>query len=377
MKKNNFKLSKIKKILIDKGYKIRKNHSSLFTGKLKPFYFTTLASFFLILFFGFMPSINKSLTKFLTVPEIVENNSKLNFEKVLEGKEIEIEGKEVESEKIRFTDLFLDIFEFENLPDDVVRFSANTLEQIFKDNNYKLKNIRNSKIVKPVKIDLLPREIKSIESTKKRKNLFIQIVLPLILEENRRIKLERKRLFVILNKNNNSDSERKWLKNKFKQYGVVNRDLTTLKIRMDEIPVSLAIAQAAKETGWGTSRFALDGNALFGQWTYTGEGIKPASADIDAKHKVMKFKVLQASVRAYQRNLNTHSSYRMFRKVRAIQRDNYGKLNSLELVNHLDKYAATGKEYTRILKQIIEQNKLTDFDDAKLLPSSEKLKKLI
>ena len=377
MKKNNFKLSKIKKILIDKGYKIRKSPASLFKGQLKSFYFTTLVSFFLILFFGFMPSINKSLTKFLTVPVIVENNSKLNFEKVLEGKEIETNEKEVESEKIRFTDLFLDIFEFENLPDDVVRFSANTLEQIFKDNNYKLKNIRSSKIVKPVKIDLLPREIKSIESTKKRKNLFIQIVLPLILEENQRIKLERKRLFVILNKNNNSDSERKWLKNKFKQYGVVNRDLTTLKIRMDEIPVSLAIAQAAKETGWGTSRFALDGNALFGQWTYTGEGIKPASADIDAKHKVMKFKVLQASVRAYQRNLNTHSSYRMFRKVRAIQRDNYGKLNSLELVNHLDKYAATGKEYTRILKQIIEQNKLTDFDDAKLLPSSKKLKKLI
>ena len=377
MKKNNFKLSKIKKILIDQGYKIRKNPNSLFKRKIKPFYFTTLASLFLILFFGFMPTINKNLSKFLIDPKIVENNSKLNFEKVLEGKEIELKDKEIESEKIRFTDLFLDIFEFESLSDDVVRFSASTLEQIFKDNNYKLKNIRSSKIVKPVKIDLLPREIKSIESTKKRKNLFIQIVLPLILEENRRIKLERKRLFVILNKNNNSDSERKWLKNKFKQYGVVNRDLTTLKIRMDEIPVSLAIAQAAKETGWGTSRFALDGNALFGQWTYTGEGIKPASADIDAKHKVMKFKVLQASVRAYQRNLNTHSSYRMFRKVRAIQRDNYGKLNSLELVDHLDKYAATGKEYTRILKQIIEQNKLTDFDDAKLLPSSNKLKKLI
>jgi len=378
MKKNNFKLSKIKKILISKGYKISKNPISLFKGKLKSFYFTTLVSFFLILFFGIMPSLNQNLKKFFTVNKIVENNSKLNFEKVLEGKEIELKDKEeIESEKIRFTDLFLDIFEFENLPDDVVRFSASTLEQIFKDNNYKLKNIRNNKIVKPVKIDLLPREIKSIESTKKRKNLFIQIVLPLILEENRRIKIERKRLFVILNKNNNSDSERRWLKNKFKQYGVVNRDLTTLKIRMDEIPVSLAIAQAAKETGWGTSRFALDGNALFGQWTYTGEGIKPASADSDTNHKVMKFKVLQASVRAYQRNLNTHSSYRMFRKIRAIQRDNYGELNSLELVNYLDKYAATGKEYTKILKQIIEQNKLTDFDDAKLLPSSNKLKKLI
>ena len=378
MKKNNFKLSKIKKILISKGYKISKNPISLFKGKLKSFYFTTLVSFFLILFFGIMPSLNQNLKKFFTVNKIVENNSKLNFEKVLEGKEIELKDKEeIESEKIRFTDLFLDIFEFENLPDDVVRFSASTLEQIFKDNNYKLKNIRTNKIVKPVKIDLLPREITSIESTKEKKNLFIKIVLPLILEENRRIKLERKRLFVILNKNNNSDSERRWLKNKFKQYGVVNRDLTTLKIRMDEIPVSLAIAQAAKETGWGTSRFALDGNALFGQWTYTGEGIKPASADSDTKHKVMKFKVLQASVRAYQRNLNTHSSYRMFRKIRAIQRDNYGKLNSLELVSYLDKYAATGKEYTKILKQIIEQNKLTDFDDAKLLPSSNKLKKLI
>jgi Bax protein len=91
----------------------------------------------------------------------------------------------------------------------------------------------------------------------------------------------------------------------------------------------------------------------------------------------MKFNVLQASVRAYQRNLNTHLSYKEFREARAIQRDNKGKLNSLELVNYLDKYAETGKEYTKILKIIIQQNSLQDFDDAKLLPSSEKIKKLI
>ena len=91
----------------------------------------------------------------------------------------------------------------------------------------------------------------------------------------------------------------------------------------------------------------------------------------------MRFNVLQASVRAYQRNLNTHSSYKEFRKARAIQRDNKGELNSLELVDYLDKYAQTGKEYTRILKMIIQQNLLQDFDDAKLLPSSEKIKKLI
>ena len=126
--------------------------------------------------------------------------------------------------------------------------------------------------------------------------------------------------FTILNKNINSDEEKNWLKSKFKQYGVKNKDLATLKIRMDEIPVSLAIAQAAKETGWGTSRFAQEGNALFVQWTYDGEGIKPAGSSEGETHKVMKFKILKASVRAYQRNLNTHSSYKKFRKVRAIQR---------------------------------------------------------
>jgi len=146
---------------------------------------------------------------------------------------------------------------------------------------------------------------------------------------------------------------------------------------MDEIPVSLAIAQAAKETGWGTSRFAIEGNALFGQWTFNGEGIKPASADSDSTHKVMKFKYLKASVRAYQRNINTHSSYREFRRERAIQRDNEEKLNSLELVKYLDKYAETGIEYTKVLKKIIQQNSLTDFDDVKMLPTSLKLKSLI
>jgi len=147
---------------------------------------------------------------------------------------------------------------------------------------------------------------------------------------------------------------------------------------MDEVPVSLALAQAAKETGWGTSRFAIEGNALFGQWTWSGEGIKPAGADSsDGDHKVMKFKVLKASVRAYQRNLNTHNSYREFRLARAIMRDNEEELDSLTLANYLDKYAATGKEYTKVLKKIIEQNSLKDFDKVKLLPSSIQLKNLV
>ncbi len=372
---NKLSLSKIRNILLKKGYIIDKKTPNSLNKNIHNFLLVGACGFFLIGFFSILPVLVKFYNKNFYTAEIIENKSKMNFEKVMSGKELDLSPEE--KEKVSFKDLFYDVFDFDDVSNDTVRLSAATLEQLFEETNYNLKDIRKNKIVKPIALDLLPKEIKFIESTKKRKELFIKIVLPLILEENNIIKLDRKRLFVILNKNNNSKSERDWLNKKFKQYGVVNRDLTTLKIRMDEIPVSLAIAQAAKETGWGTSRFALEGNALFGQWTYSGEGIKPAKSDSDSSHKVMKFKVLQASVRAYQRNLNTHSSYKGFREARAIQRDNYGELNSLELVRFLDKYAETGDEYTEILIKIIKQNSLNDFDDSQLLPTSEKLKKII
>jgi len=361
----------VKKILQRRGYKVSKKHESFFS-----LYYTVFASIFLILIFYSIPFATNTSSNFFKKDKIVINNSNKNFNRVLEGKKIET-NKNDESEKVNYKELFVDIFDFDINEKDTVRLSASTINQLFKDEDYNLKDIRKNKLVKPINIDLLPSEIKTIENTRKRKELFIQIVLPLILEENKKIRIERKMLFSILNKNSNSEEERNWLKSKFKQYGVVNSDLTTLKIRIDEIPVSIAIAQAAKETGWGTSRFAQQGNALFGQWTYDGEGIKPAGSDVGDTHKVMKFKILKASVRAYQRNLNTHRSYKKFRKVRAIQRDVYGSLNSLELVKYLDKYAETGTEYTKILKQIIEQNKLIDFDDAKILPSSEREKSLI
>ena len=368
-KKINIQL--IKKVLQKKGYKVSKKNESFLN-----LYYTTFAGIFLIFFFYSIPLVVSISTKFFKKNEIVVNTSNKNFNKVLEGKQIEIDSSD-ESDEVNYKGLFLDVLNFDVNEKDTVRLSASTLNQLFKDENYNLEDIRKNKLVKPINIDLLPSEIKSIENVRKRKELFIQIILPLILEENKKIKIERKTLFLILNKNSNSEKEKNWLKSKFKQYGVVNRDLATLKIRMDEIPVSLAIAQAAKETGWGTSRFAQQGNALFGQWTYDGEGIRPAGSTAGDTHKVMKFKILKASVRAYQRNLNTHSSYKKFRKVRAIQRDVYGSLNSLELVEYLDKYAETGIEYTKVLKQIIEQNKLNDFDDAKILPSSKREKSLI
>ncbi len=369
-------IPKIKRLLQSKGYKIYKKQKSFSKISIN-FFYTTVVGFFIVGFFYVIPSLVDFSKKKFAKNKIILNNSSINFNRVLEGKEIKEDKKFIEDNEVNLNDLFTDVFEFNINEKDTVRLSASTIYQLFKDEDYNLKDIRKNKLVKPITIDVLPSEIKSIENTKKRKELFIQIILPLILEENKKIKLERKTLFSILNKNSNSEEERNWLRSKFKQYGVANRDLTTLKIRMDEIPVSLAIAQAAKETGWGTSRFAQQGNALFGQWTYHGKGIKPAGADVEDKHKVMKFKILKASVRAYQRNLNTHKSYRKFRKMRAIQRDVYGSLNSLELANYLDKYAETGIEYTKILKQIIEQNKLTDFDDAKILPNSQREKNLI
>ena len=345
------------------------------TNVFLSFYYTILSSSLLILFFYLLPSFSNFIDKNFHKSQIVLNSSKSDFNKVLEGKELKKNIEE--NDELNAKNLYDDIIDIEDVPSDVVRLSAPVLEELFKDTKYNLKKIRKDKIVKPVIISLLPNEIKKIENTKKRKNLFIQIVLPLILEENNRIRVDRRKLFSILNKNINSNLEKRWINKKFKQYGVVNKDLSTLKIRMDMVPVSLAIAQSAKETGWGTSRFALEGNALFGQWTWEGEGIKPSGADTNSTHKVMKFKVLKASVRAYIRNLNTHRSYKSFRRERAEQRDNFEKFNSLELTNHLDKYAETGKEYVKILKQIIKQNSLTDFDDAKILPTTTQLKSSI
>jgi Bax protein len=326
-------------------------------------------------FFFLLPSFVDFQKNTILASKEIENKSKSNLEKVLKGQPLD-NSLQVD-EELDVKNLFEDVFKFDQLPIDIVRLNASTIEQLFKDTNYTLKDVRKTKLVKPIVLSLLPEEMKMIESSIKKKNLFIRIILPLILEENNRIKLDRRKLFNVLNKNKNTTAERKWLNLKFKQYGVLNKDLSTLKIRMDEIPVSLAIAQAAKETGWGTSRFALEGNALFGQWTWSGEGIKPAGADNDATHKVMKFKILKSSVRAYQRNLNTHLSYKNFRLARAELRDNNMKIDSLILANYLDKYAATGKEYVKILKKIIKQNNLTEFDDVKLLPSSKKLKSLI
>ena len=338
---------------------------------------TFLSSLIVIMFFYFIPIFINFVNEDVFTTEFKNDSRKIMIYKLNGKSEDDKDEINEDIEVFNEKDLLSDILTLNDVDNDSIRLSASTIKQLFEDTNYSLNDVRKNKLVKPVALSWLPHEIKKIENTKKRKELFIQIVLPLVLEENNKIKLDRIKLFSIIKKSQNSIVEKKWLNEKYKQYGVNSKDLSTLKIRMDEIPISLALAQAAKETGWGTSRFALEGNALFGQWTWSGEGLKPKESDSSEGHKVMKFNILQASVRAYQRNLNTHKSYKEFRKARAELRSQNKELDSIILSEHLDKYAETGKKYVEILQKIIEQNDLKDFDDAKLLPSSKKLESLI
>ncbi len=255
--------------------------------------------------------------------------------------------------------------------DEEISLDTKVTLNLFEDLKYDLKSIRTGALVKPIYLSKLPKDLKKIKSTKTKKDTFIKIVMPLILDENNKILENRKKLFRILAKPNNTRGERVWLKRRFEDYSIKNEDVTELKIRMDIIPVSIAIAQAAKESGWGTSRFALEGNAMFGQWTWGKKGIAPLEREENKGHKILKFPILRSSVQAYKNNLNTHKGYRDFRKKRAELRKKNKKISGLELVEFLHNYAATGSEYTRILKQIIDQNQLTDFDGAVLMNSKK------
>ena len=370
-KKNKISILEIQKYLNKNGFSISKKKNNNGVNNLGSLSRSFLSCLIIISIFFVSPIILEFTKERIKISKDFENNSKNDLKKLLENPDKKLD------DGLDNKFLFDDILTLDEQQDDTVRLSATTIEELFRSTNYNLEDVRKTKLVKPISLKLLPEEIKKIENSNKRKDLFIQIVLPLIIKENNYIRSDRIKLFRILNKSKNSKIEKKWLELKFKQYGVLNKDVSTLKVRMDEIPVSMAIAQAAKETGWGTSRFAQEGNALFGQWTWSGEGIKPSGADTDTTHKIMKFRILQASVKAYQRNLNTHSSYRNFRSVRAELRDEKKKLDSLILTEYLDKYAETGKEYVKVLQQIIKQNNLTDFDEAKLLPLSINLESLI
>ena len=287
------------------------------------------------------------------------NKEKTSISKDTKKKEVKKEAKKKEKTKTPYD------------PDNDYNLNTLTVLNLFEDLNYDLDSVRDSKLVKPIYFTRLPKDLNSIRSTKKKKETFLKILLPLIVAENEKIEKDRKKLFKLLKANNKPENQ-KWINKKYKDYKISKREINDLIEKMDVIPISIALAQAAKESGWGTSRFALEGNAIFGQWTWKGDGIEPLEKTENQNHKILKFPLLRASVKAYITNLNTHNGYKDFRKKRFQLRNQNKALTGEALIDELDNYAQTGKEYTKVLRQIIEQNDLDEFEAVEIDDFKEK-----
>lgn len=243
------------------------------------------------------------------------------------------------------------------------------LERALDRTPYDLKKIQaNAAPVPRVYVASLPRDMGSLENTDERKRLFIKVMLPLVLRVNGHIEAQRK-LFQRLRsdlkagkKLSGKDQDR--LNNLAEIYKTKPDDLVTLDRRIGIIPPSLAIAQAAVESGWGTSRFAVNGNALFGQRTYGGGGLSPKKTDAPGTFKVERFPHLYSSVWAYARNLNTQSAYRNLRERRKDLRG--GTIHGTALAPALISYSEKGTEYTELLASVITGSRLGRLDGARL-----------
>ena len=245
------------------------------------------------------------------------------------------------------------------------------LEIYFKKNNFDPYTITEQELDYLPILSSLPSDFDQLQDVKLKKKLFYLITLPIIHESNHLIledremviNIEKKFLRADLNENEVNETVRLAVKYKLDYSSIDLKLFRDLKQRINIIPVSLALAQAIVESGWGQSRFAQEGNALYGQWTTNEQkGIIPEDRDEDKTHAVRKFENLQQSVQAYMHNINTHRAYYSFRVVRRIaERVQYTDPISAK-VKFLAAYAEIGQEYVDKLELIIESNKLREFD---------------
>lgn len=216
---------------------------------------------------------------------------------------------------------------------------------------------------------LLP-DFSAIEQTPERKAQFLAMLRPLIDEKNTKLLKSRARLLKIKtewdrNQTITGVNERnlKKLREKFhvtyKTYPDDAKAIEILLLRVDTIPPAMVLAQAAIESGWGTSRFAEEAHNLFGHWCYTeGCGIVPNRRPAGAKHEVKKFNNVEESLTAYFNNINTHNAYRPWRQLRAQLRDTPDHFTGMAMVAELDKYSGRGSVYIDELRTLIRSNNL-------------------
>ena len=228
----------------------------------------------------------------------------------------------------------------------------------------------------------LPEDFAKIREVAERKALFFRTVLPLILQVNEEILADRRRLWNLRYRMRTGlrleAADRLWLIVMAERYGVGEGDVDALLRRVDIIPASLALAQAAEESGWGTSRFAREGNAIFGQWTFARDrNLVPLRRDNGKIHKVRAFGTLLDGAKAYAKNLNTHRAYRGFRELRAGIRRSGQPVEGAVLARTLLSYSERRAAYVKTLLTIIAANSLSTLDDARLRAHGKDFQPLI
>ena len=216
---------------------------------------------------------------------------------------------------------------------------------------------------------LLP-DFSSIQQTPERKAQFLEMLRPLVDEKNNKLLQSRERLLKIkaewdanqtitgVNKRNLEKLRTKFHVT-YETYPEDERAIDILLLRVDAIPPAMVLAQAAVESGWGTSRFAEEAHNLFGHWCYTpGCGLVPSRRAASAKHEVKKFNNVEESLTAYFNNINTHNAYRAWRQLRAQLRHEPAQFTGRTMVAELGKYSSRGADYIHELRTVIRSNKL-------------------
>ena len=231
---------------------------------------------------------------------------------------------------------------------------------------------RGKAALPPVYLSRFPDNLADLNDAKQRKDIFIKTVLPLVLRANDEVRSTRQRMLSLILRarehGNLTSREHGFLNQLASQYDVTEGDFDELQKRVDVIPASLALAQGAEESGWGTSRFARQGNAVFGQRTFRkGGGLVPLGREAGQRYEVKSFSNLYTSVRSYILNLNTHTAYKSFRQKRAEYRSAGQSLDSHVLMGALKSYSERGQKYIDTIRVIIRSNRLDDFDDVRLL----------
>ncbi len=257
-------------------------------------------------------------------------------------------------------------------PDALVHVkSTELLSDVFDRAGYRLDGVRRHGEVPRLFLVSLPGDLRKIRAPSHRKIMFIKTALPLILLANERIERDRMRIQILRTLIGAgveiAADDAAWLTAITERHEVARIDFDKLLRRVDIIPPSLALAQGAEETGWGTSRFAHEGNALFGQRIFGGKGgLVPHRRDKGKTFKVRAFDDLIEGVKAYAHNLNTFAAYEEFRRAREALREAGLPLIGTELAKTLENYSERREAYIDTIRLIIRANALGMFDKARL-----------